>query len=73
MNQRSIYDMMHTNHLGDSGMKYNPGINIAHGKIPAKENTEMLHYIDKSFFIYFFISLKRVLKIAYSSFYKRIW
>lgn len=33
--------MMHTNHLGDSGMKYNPGINSAHGKTPAKENRVM--------------------------------
>lgn len=39
--------MMHTNHLGDSGMKYRPGINTAHGKIPEKQNREMLHYIDK--------------------------
>lgn len=27
----------HTNHLCDSGMKNNPGINIVHGKIPEIE------------------------------------
>lgn len=29
--------MIHTNHLGDSGMKNNPGINTVQGKIPAAE------------------------------------
>ena len=28
---------MRTNHLGDSGMKNNPGINTVQGKIPAME------------------------------------
>jgi hypothetical protein len=45
---------MHTNHLGDSGMKCSPGINIAQGKTPEKENRVMLHNIDKSFFCFFF-------------------
>jgi hypothetical protein len=40
---------MHTNHLGDSGMKCSPGISIAQGKIPEKENRVMLHNI----FIFF--------------------
>lgn len=26
-----------TSHLGDSGMKNNPGINIVQGKVPANE------------------------------------
>lgn len=29
--------MIHTNHLGDSGIKNSPGINAVQGKIPAKE------------------------------------
>lgn len=31
--------MIHTNHLGDSGMKYSPGINIPQGRTPAKKGT----------------------------------
>lgn len=30
--------MIHTNHLGDSGMKNNPGIKTVQGKIPATEH-----------------------------------
>lgn len=38
---------MHTNHLGDSGMKYSPGINIAQGKTPVIKENEKKSYIDK--------------------------
>jgi len=33
----NILSTIHTNHLGDSGMKYSPGISIPHGITPAKE------------------------------------
>lgn len=40
---------MHTNHLGDSGMKYSPGINIAQGKIPKKNIENKMVYFSICF------------------------
>lgn len=55
--------MMHTNHLGDSGMKYSPGINIAQGKIPKKNIENKMVYFSicfkKSVVSYLFQFLER--------------